>query len=174
MRVLYVGVLGFDRYTRELIDIFSRLAPDYSLDLVGSSTPEFRAELEREIDARALSNIRIKDPIPYGEMSSLIRNYDVGIALYKNNCLGNYYCAPNKVYDYLMNGVPVVANDYPGLHKVLEEGKLGACIKEVDVECFRAALELIVSERRWENITDEVRRKYSWEAQAPGFLALFR
>ncbi|MCU0772593.1 MAG: glycosyltransferase [Verrucomicrobia bacterium] len=174
LRVLYVGVLGYDRFTRELIDIFRALSPDYALDLVGPISPGYKEEIEGQLRLNPAPNIRILPAIPHGEMSNLIRTYHVGIALYKNNCLGNYYCAPNKVYDYLMNGVPVIANAYPGLLKVLEEGKIGACVKEVDLDNFRAALELINSERRWDNITEEVRHRYSWEAQTPGFLALFR
>ena len=174
VRVLYVGVLGYDRFTRELIDIFRELSPEYSLDLVGPVGPQYKEELERELRQNPAPHIRILPAIPHGEMSNLIRNYHIGIALYKNNCLGNYYCAPNKVYDYLMNGVPVIANDYPGLLKVLEGGRLGACVKEVDLNNFRSALELINHERRWENITEEVRHQYSWEAQTPGFLGLFR
>jgi glycosyltransferase involved in cell wall biosynthesis len=174
IRVLYVGMLGFDRYTRELIDIFRELAPDFSLDLVGPMEPKLRAEIDRVFRDNPAANVKFLPAIPYGGMSDLISNYHVGIALYKNNNINNYYCAPNKVYDYLMNGVPVVANDYPGLMKVLEGGKVGACVAEVDLKNFRSALELICSERRWENITDEVRNRYSWEAQIPGFLAHFR
>jgi glycosyltransferase involved in cell wall biosynthesis len=174
IRVLYVGVLGFDRFTRELIDIFRELAPDYSLDLVGPLRPEYKEELDEELRKRPAPNIRILPAIPHEQMSTLIRDYHVGIALYKNNCLGNYYCAPNKVYDYLMNGVPVIANDYPGLKKVIEAGKLGACVREVDLPCFREGLELIRRERRWDNITEAVRNQYSWEAQAPGYLRLFQ
>lgn len=173
VRVIYVGMLGWDRYTRELIDVFRELAPEFSLDLVGPAEPELKAEIETIFREHPAPNVRLLPPIPYGQMSELISGYHVGIALYKNNNINNYYCAPNKVYDYLMNGVPVVANNYPGLLKVLEEGKVGACVEEVDLENFRTALETIVSERRWENITEEVRDRYSWEAQTPGFLAIF-
>lgn len=174
VRVLYVGVMGPDRFTRELVDIFSRMAPKYSLDLVGPLHPPFRDEIEAMIAANEAGNVRLLPAIPHNGMSELIQDYHVGIALYRNDNLCNYYCAPNKVYDYLMNGVPVVANDYPGLRKVLEDGKVGACVAEVDFESFRTALERIAEEDRWDNITEEVRRRYSWEAQNPGYLELFR
>jgi glycosyltransferase involved in cell wall biosynthesis len=174
LRVLYVGVLGFDRYTRELIQIFRDLAPDYSLDLVGPCEASVKEELEGDLRMNPAPNIRILPGIPHAEMAKLIEDYHVGIALYKNTNLCNYYCAPNKVYDYLMNGIPVIANNYPGLVSVLEKAKLGACVENVDFENFKAALEVIRDERRWKNITDAVRRRYSWEAQKPGFLELFR
>ena len=174
IKVLYVGTMGFDRYTKELVNVFRQLGPKYSLDFVGPIEPDFLEDIERELEKDPAPNIQFKPSIPYRKMGETIRNYHVGIALYKNNCLGNYYCAPNKVYDYLMNGVTVVANDYPGLLTVVEEGNLGACVKEVDLDNFRSALQRIVGERMWENITEEVRNRYSWEAQTPGYLALFR
>lgn len=174
VRVLYVGVMGADRFTPEMIDIFRELAPQYSLDLVGPTMPTYKDELEAKLKSAPAPNIRILPAIPHGEMSNLIQDYHIGIAFYRNDNLCNYYCAPNKVYDYLMNGVPVVANDYPGLRKVLEDGKVGACVKEVDLENFKTALSRIVDEKRWDNITEEVRHRYSWEAQNSGYIALFR
>lgn len=174
VRVLYVGVMGPDRFSRELVDIFGALAPDFSLDLVGPMKPEFKQEMEEKIKSAGVQNVRMLPAIPHGEMSTLIQNYHIGVALYRNDNLCNYYCAPNKVFDYLMNGVAVVANDYPGLHKVLEGGNVGACVKEVDLENFKTALNAIVTENRWDNITEDVRRQYSWEAQNPSYIALFR
>ncbi len=170
-RVLYVGVMGVDRYTKELIDIFRGLAPDFSLDLVGPCPDEFRAELDQMAESAA--NVRVLPPIPYNGMSELIQDYHVGIALYKNDNLNNYYCAPNKVYDYLMNGAAVVANNYPGLLQVIEKPKVGACIEQVSLEEFRKALGLIVDEARWNNVTEELRKRHSWEHQVEGYLKLF-
>ena len=117
--------------------------------------------------------MRILPPVAYEAIASLLRNYDVGIALYKNTNLNNYYCAPNKVYDYLMSGMPVIANDYPGLRKVIEHWRLGACVEDITPALFRQAVERIVLEKRWHNITDEIRRKYSWERQEEILLELF-
>lgn len=172
-RVLYVGMLGADRFTLDLIDIFENLGSGFSLDLVGPASPEFNEELQRRLGGDRKSNVRVLPSIPYSEMGDLIRKYHIGIALYKNNSLNNYYCAPNKVYDYLMNGVPVVANNYPGLERVIEGGKVGACIDEVTLESFRSALSRIMEERKWENITEDMRKRHSWEGQSTAFLSLF-
>ena len=157
VRVLYVGVMGPDRYTRELVDIFRSLAPKYSLDFVGPMSADFRKELDDKLESDPAPNIRILPAIPHGEMSNLIQDYHIGIALYKNDNLCNYFCAPNKVYDYIMNGVPVLANDYPGLLQVLEGDGVGACVEKVEYADFSAALDKIVDENRWDNITEEIR-----------------
>ena len=84
--------------------------------------------------------------------------------------LNNYYCAPNKVYDYLMNGMPVISNNYPGLVSVLEKNSVGACVEEVTLPAVKKAITQIVEEKRWQNITDELRRRYSWEEQEKSYL----
>ena len=39
----------------------------------------------------------------------------IGIVNYADNCLNNIYCAPNKIFEYAAFGVPMLANDIPGL-----------------------------------------------------------
>ena len=39
----------------------------------------------------------------------------VCIVNYADNCMNNLYCAPNKIYEYSAYGVPMLANDIPGL-----------------------------------------------------------
>lgn len=165
VKVIYLGALGDDRYTDELIAAGRAMGGRIELDLVGFATPEVLAELERRYGSRPAPNIRLLPPVPYEGIPALLEAYQIGIALYKNTNLNNYYCAPNKVYDYLMSGMAVIANDYPGLRKVLEDERLGACVSEVTPASMAEAVERIVSEQRWDNITDEVRQRYSWEAQ---------
>lgn len=173
LKVTYLGALGDDRYTHELIAAGRSMAEVIELDLVGFATPEVMADLMRQYGSEPAPNIRILPPVAYEEIPELLQGYHIGIALYKNTNLNNYYCAPNKVYDYLMSGMAVIANNYPGLRKVLEDEKLGACLEEVTPASLREAVERISSERRWDNITERIRRKYSWEAQEQTLLDLF-
>lgn len=173
LRAIYLGALGDDRYTHELIAAGRATEDLLDLDLVGFGTPEVMAELDKRYGHQPAPNVRILPPVAYEAISNLLRNYDVGIALYKNTNLNNYYCAPNKVYDYLMSGMIVIANDYPGLRKVIEQGQLGACVEDITPASFRFAVERIVLEKRWNNITNEIRRRYSWEQQEKILLELF-
>jgi glycosyltransferase involved in cell wall biosynthesis len=173
IKVIYLGALGEDRYTHELIAAGRATEDLLDLDLVGFGTPEVMADLDKRYGHQPAPNVRILSPVAYEAIPNLLRNYDVGIALYKNTNLNNYYCAPNKVYDYLMSGMTVIANDYPGLRKVIEHGRLGACVEDLTPALFRLAVERIVLEKRWNNITDEIRRKYSWEQQEKILLELF-
>jgi glycosyltransferase involved in cell wall biosynthesis len=173
VRVIYLGGFGACRFTEEIIDSFSKLPATISLDIVGYGRPEYVARLSRSLSDSAAEHIRLLPAVPYSGISELLANYDVGVALYRNTNLNNYYCAPNKVYDYLMNGMPMIANRYPGLVSVIEENRVGVCVETVDATSLGRAVESIVSNRMWENITPELRKRYSWEQQEANYLAVF-
>jgi glycosyltransferase involved in cell wall biosynthesis len=170
--VVYLGVLGDDRYTEELIETARTMEGEITLDLVGFGTPAALKKVHDLYRSDPPSNLRILPAVPYDQISELLKNYLIGIAFYKNTNLNNYFCAPNKVYDYLMSGMTVIANDYPGLRSVLEVQKLGACVSEVTPKDMQHAISRILSENRWTNITDEVRHQYSWEAQESKLLEI--
>ena len=89
-----------------------------------------------------------------------IAGCDVGIALYDDNNLNNYYCAPNKVFDYIMAGVKVITNDYPSL-KMLNEYRFVRLISEVSSQTIaKYAKELADDDSV---ISDSVKEKFSWD-----------
>lgn len=49
----------------------------------------------------------------------------IGIVNYSDNCLNNIFCAPNKIYEYSAFGVPMLANDIPGLRYTIGINKCG-------------------------------------------------
>lgn len=173
VRVIYLGGFGEGRFTIEIIEAFASLPPSVQLDIVGSGRPAFVAKVSKHLKELGVNHVRILPAVPYAEIPKLLESYHIGVALYRNTNLNNYYCAPNKVYDYLMNGMPVITNRYPGLVSVIEANRVGACIEEVNAEEIRKAIDLIRRERRWENITDGLRRRYCWEVQETGYLEVF-
>jgi glycosyltransferase involved in cell wall biosynthesis len=72
-----------------------------------------------------------------------------------------------------MNGIPVIANSYPGLMAVIDGNQVGVCVGEVDAESMGAAIQKIVEGRLWNNITAELKNRYSWEGQEARYLGVF-
>jgi glycosyltransferase involved in cell wall biosynthesis len=173
VRVVYLGGFGSSRFTEEIIDAFCNMDPRYRLDIVGFGRPEYVEDIETRLKARNVDHVRILSGIPHSSIPVFLCDYHIGVALYRNTNLNNYYCAPNKIYDYLMNGMPVITNRYPGLVKVVEDNRIGICIDKVNKDEIMRAIELIKSERRWENITPAIRQRYSWEWQQQRYLATF-
>jgi glycosyltransferase involved in cell wall biosynthesis len=173
VRVVYLGGFGDDRFTEDIILSFAKLPPSMKLDIIGFGRPEYLEHLRNITNNLGVAHVRLLPPVPYLKIPELLADYHIGVALYRNTDLNNYYCAPNKVYDYLMNGMPVITNRYPGLVSVIDANRVGVCIDEVSAPEIREAIELICRERRWENITTEIRRRYCWERQVSDYLEVF-
>jgi glycosyltransferase involved in cell wall biosynthesis len=173
VRVIYLGGLGEDRFTFEIMEAFSKMPDHIKLDIVGSGRPAFVADVNSRLSDLDAPNVRLLPAVPYRDIPKLLAHYHIGIALYRNTNLNNYYCAPNKVYDYIMNGIPVITNHYPGLVNVVEANKVGACLSEVNNTEIQQAVKIIFEEKRWRNINEDLRLRYCWERQEAGYLSVF-
>lgn len=80
---------------------------------------------------------------------------DVGILPYKSNPgkvahlspLNSLFCAPNKLWEYALVGLPMVGNNLPGLRSVIERNGLGCVAVEGDPGSVAGAIAATCEER---------------------------
>lgn len=63
------------------------------------------------------------------------------VAYYKDNTLNNRYCAPNKIYEAAGFGIPVLANQVPGLTSTVGASGAGRCVNFDDPAAVAEALD---------------------------------
>ena len=66
----------------------------------------------------------------------------IGIVFYKNDTLNKVFCAPNKIYEYSGFGIPMLANDIPGLKNTVGNAGAAECM-EMKAENIIAAIRKI-------------------------------
>lgn len=173
-RFVYLGILTPNRYIEEMIHAFGRMEDhDVSLDIIGFGSRGYEQHLHELCRSLSYPNVKILPAVAHDRIYETLRSYDVGIAFYRNINLNNYYCAPNKVYDYIQMGMPVISNDFPGLLDVVQKNKAGVCIPEVDALHIRQAVRGLSTGRFLVDIAESVRRRFSWEHQERAYLGLF-
>jgi glycosyltransferase involved in cell wall biosynthesis len=173
VRFIYLGGLAPNRHIEEIIDAFVEGGDGIQIDVFGGGAPSYVKALESRIPAHASHRVKMLGPVANSQVLKILENYHAGFAFYKNVNLNSYWCAPNKIYDYLMSGVAVITNDYPGLRNVVESNYVGFCLPEVTKATILRAIRGMREERPWERINDSLRRKYSWDAQVPSLLATY-
>ena len=175
LRCVYLGILSPDRYCTVMLEALAEMRGHGVLfDLVGFfGRKEYKKEVEFILSRCRADNVRVLPPVVHDDIYSFLENYDVGLAFYKNTNLNNYYCAPNKVYDYIQLGMPVITNDYPGLTEIVAANKIGICIPEVSINHLQTAVKAIKIQHINLPIPNRIRMRYSWEYQETGYKRIF-
>ena len=93
--------------------------------------------VKQQVAAAGLDDrIRFLDPVPPDALLPVTASADVGITLLEDTCLNHRFALPNKLFEYLMAGLPVLASDLPEIRGVVETFDVGCVVDPAD----RAAL----------------------------------
>lgn len=119
--VLHLGAAGADRGCEALVRAMKRLPEDVALVFLGAGTANGRrlmAEAERAaVDRR----VHVRPPVEVEQVLAAARQASVGVSLLQDSCENHRLALPNKVFEYLGAGIPVVAAQLPELSRALRD-----------------------------------------------------
>jgi glycosyltransferase involved in cell wall biosynthesis len=99
-----------------------------------------KQELRERAAREALSNCIFLDPVPKGDLAELMQSADLGLMILANVEAFYYGTSPNKFFDYIAGGMPVLCN-YPGwVSGMLVEWGAGVAVPPNDPAEFAEAL----------------------------------
>lgn len=127
--VLYQGLVDSMRCIEEIAEASRRFDEGIVLVILGGG---FGAWSDPAARLAGNERIVVLPRVPYDEVAPYTASADVGVLLYRNDCRNNYYCAPNKLFEYMMMGVPVLAPRFPGMTRLVEGSDVGMCVDPAD------------------------------------------
>lgn len=129
---------GLDSVIDAAMELKKRGRKDVKLVLIGDGMEKNR--LRALSEERELSNVTFLDPVPKTKLREILSDADVGLMILANVPAFYYGTSPNKFFDYIALGLPVV-NNYPGwLADMITEADIGIAIAPADNEQFADAL----------------------------------
>jgi glycosyltransferase involved in cell wall biosynthesis len=139
--VLHQGAPAPHRGCEELVLAMEHV-PDAHLVFLGESGfPVFTDRLARRARERSVAGrIHFTANLPLEALLSHTREADVGVSLLEGNCENHRLALPNKVFEYVAAGVPVVVSDLPELSRLVHEHGLGWTADPGDPSSIAAAL----------------------------------
>ncbi|MEA3480308.1 MAG: glycosyltransferase [Bacteroidota bacterium] len=86
---------------------------------------------------------------------------------------------PNKIFEYMSAGVPVIGSDFPLWKRILEDDDCGLCVNPLHPEQLSAAINRLLgdpelAERMGSNGRKMVLDKYNWEHEKIKLLELYK
>lgn len=101
---------------------------------------------------------------------------DIGIALIENTCLSYYYCMPNKLFEYLMAGLPVIVSNMREMAAFVRDNTLGVVTADETPAAISSAIATLLKadlNHLRENALAAGKR-YSWELQEQKMIAAYQ
>lgn len=144
-KVLHTGVLGvaehyFDTFLSATKMFNSK--DNIAFIFIGRKTKE----IDKFIEDNNITNVHFINNIPHQELLKVYSKVDLGLILYKGVNLNIEYCAPNKLYEFWSNGVPVLAHQLKGLQPLFNNKVLGELTDFNSIDLIYATIQKLKGE----------------------------
>ena len=116
--------------------------------------------------------------LPYKKTLTLENSCDIMTAIYDPKVPNHKYAAPNKFYESLMLGKPVVMAKNTGFDEIIEKNKIG-CLIDFSFEGLSKGLEDLISRKEnFPEISKTMKQlykeKYSWSIMEERLTNLYK
>jgi glycosyltransferase involved in cell wall biosynthesis len=175
--VLYHGGLAPNRGIEQLIEAMPSI-PDATLVLLGYG-PLAESLRRRAAAPAAEGRIRVLSGVPPRDLVDWVAAADVVAMPIQPSTLNHRLTTPNKLFEALAAGVPVVASDLPGMAGIVHETEAGRLVDPTDPVAIAAAVRSILDapleerEAMRSRALAAARDRFTWEAQAEILFAAY-
>jgi glycosyltransferase involved in cell wall biosynthesis len=169
--VLYQGLIREGRGLPALIEAV-RTIDAVRLVLVGEG--DFKAEVQRLADPLG-SRIAIHPFVPPDDLPPLTACADLGACLIEPRTESLRLSLPNKLFEYLSAGVPVLASPLPEIRRVVERFDIGPLASPTESHSIAVALHLALDPARratWTAGANAASAAHAWAPHAERFVHL--
>ncbi len=171
-RILIMQGAGInnDRGYEEAILATKFLPEDFQLLIIGNGVvlPALKELCKTE---RLQDKVQFIDRLPYQELMKYTRSAYMGLSLDKPVSINNEYSLPNKLFDYMKAGIPVLCSNLPEIKKIVEQFGVGICIDRVEPELIAETILAISADNilhlGWKNNTRKAISELNWQKEIP-------
>jgi glycosyltransferase involved in cell wall biosynthesis len=167
---LYQGGLSPGRGIEEIVAAFSDRTDDSVVIIFmgyGSLEDQIISEANRS------GNIYFHPAVSPNELLKYTGSADFGMCLIQNTCKSYFYCMPNKLFEYLMTGLPVLVSNMKEMGEFVEKYEVGHVLKDFGVSAINRAVDEILAAdlALFQKNARIASMEHSWELQEAKMIA---
>lgn len=176
--LLYQGLLGPSRCLDQVVAALAQVKTDVVLVLLGHHNVYVERLLAKASSLGVGDRVLYFGSIDSDELKAWTVGADAGLVIYARTPLNNYLCAPNKLFEYCMAGVPVVGCDFPEVRRPLETSAAGELFEPESAQSIASAVDRLLGDferlEKARQATLEIRKQHHWGRAKEALLALYR
>lgn len=173
--LLYQGGIQTGRGLDKLIKAVPHFK-EGTLVLIGDG--KIKKELQNMVKEMNLEEkVKFHPKVPVGDLPKYTRNGYLGFQVLNNVCFNHYSASSNKLFEYMMAGVPVVACSFPEIQRVVEGDGTGVSVDSHDpISIANGVNWLLEHQEQYEEMKEKsvkASKKYNWDKEKNIFLDLY-
>jgi len=173
--VLYQGWFSLYRNLLQLVESAQFVNDDICLVFMGYG--EERTVLEQRCKELGIADkVYFMDAVSQEVLLQYSASADAGIIPYPPVDMNHYYCSPNKLFEFMQAGLPIIASDLPFLSKIIDGYGIGVTAKLDSPEAFAKAInrffeqgDVSIYRERLQRAADD----FSWSNDARKLLNIY-
>lgn len=173
--LLYQGGIQVGRGLDKIVEAIDKFNDGITV-FIGDG--KLKPEIIKMVEDRNLQEkVRFLDKVPVDELKYYTANAYLGFQVLNNVCFNHYSACSNKLFEYMMSRVPVVACNFPEIKRVVQDEEIGIVVDPHDPNEIAKAVNIMLEnkelhEKFRENCV-KAREKYNWDKEKGNFVRIY-
>ncbi len=172
--ILQGAGINVQRGAEELVEAFQYLNENYLLLIIGSG--DVIQQLKRNTNNLKLQNkVSFIDKIPASELRHYTVNADLGVTIDKDSNMNYNFSLPNKVFDYMHAGIPILATKLPEIQNIIDTYNIGTFIENHQPQHIAKQIEDFLNNPEYttyKNNTTLAAKENNWQTEKQKLIKL--
>ena len=174
--IVYVGALNRIRGFKEMCGAMIYVETEVMLQVAG---PLNKRDIGNDLDIlKDLPNVELLGKVPREEVLELLSQSIAGLVTFLP-APNHLEAQPNKLFEYMEAGIPIIASDFPLWRDIIEGADCGILVDPQDSKDIARAIDILVNDnslatRMGKNGRKAVESLYNWDNELVKLLGFYR
>lgn len=173
--LLYQGVVSRHRGLELIVRAAEFLSEQFTVVVLGNGVivPELK-ELARSLGPE--ERVKFHSAVSPESLIEYSSGADLGFSLTEDTCLNNRYSLPNKLFEYLQAGLPVIVSNLPEMKSVVEANGVGLVLPNWDPQAAAQAINKLADRDRISEYNNNVlaaSQNFCWDKEQKKLIELY-
>ena len=174
--VLQGSGINIQRGAEELVEAMQYLDDCFLMIIGGGDVLPLLKQMVT--DLHIVDRVRFLPRMPYANMMAYTQLAELGFVLDKDTNLNYRFCLPNKLFDFIQAGVPIVASNLVEVGKIIRKYDIGLFIPDHDPKSIaatiRQGLDDTESRARWQLGLAKAADELCWENEQQTLMEIYK
>lgn len=173
--ISFSGGLNATRGIEVVVGALHHLESDVHFVMLGFGAQEYLDSIYALADQLGVrERVHIVGPVPAGEVPGSLSDSDVAYVFLRPDCLNHEYALPNKLFEAISAGLPVVAPDLPEISRLVSRERVGRVFAGEDPIVLAEAIRSVLKDQEsYRRASEQTREKLTWSSEALHLIEIY-